>query len=273
VSLGSYARARLRARGGMVTRRLTLGLLQKSMYGLQKLAGILLAEKYVRLGHKPHLPQNIRAGLAEVLQPGDLLVVRKEFALTNYFLPGYWPHAALYMGTADKLESLGISDIDSIQKPWSQISASRDSEKPLVVLESMKDGVHLRSLDSPYRCDSIVVLRFSCQPAEMGDALSRALQHVGKPYDFSFDFRRSDQLVCTEVAYRGFEGVGGIQFPLVQRAGRPTLSGSDLIELAMDGAIVQPAAIFAPRLTGDQRGIVVDGDECRELLRKAQPSR
>lgn len=268
VPLRNYARARLRARSGMVTRRFTLGLLQKSMYGLQKLAGILLAEKYVRLGHQPHLPEEIRQQLVHILQPGDLLVVRKEFAITNYFLPGYWPHAALYLGTASQQERLGLSDIDAIQRPWSQVAASRDDEKPLEVLESMKDGVHLRSLDSPYRCDSLVVLRFPCQAPDIGEALSRALGHVGKPYDFSFDFGRSDQLVCTEVAYRGFEGVAGIEFPLVQRAGRPTLSGSDLIKLAVDGSIVQPVAVFAPRLAGKTSAIVVEAKECRELLTK-----
>ena len=36
----------------------------------------------------------------EVCRPGDVLVVRKEYAATNYFLPGYWPHAALVIGSA-----------------------------------------------------------------------------------------------------------------------------------------------------------------------------
>ena len=269
VPISQFARASLRVRSAAMTRRLTLNLFQKSMYGLQKLAGLLLAEKYVRLGHEPYLLDDVRGQLAEILQPGDLLVVRKEFAVTNYFLPGYWPHTALYLGRAQELDALGISRIDSIGKRWERIAHSAHDAKPLTVLESMKDGVHLRSLDSPYRCDSIVVLRLPLKADDIATGLSRALAHEGKPYDFSFDFRRADQLVCTEVAYRGFEGVGGVHFPLVRRAGRPTLSGSDLIELATDGQRLNPVAVYAPRLTqgGDR---LICGDACRAILRQAR---
>ncbi|MFP6678373.1 MAG: YiiX/YebB-like N1pC/P60 family cysteine hydrolase [Pirellulaceae bacterium] len=267
VPISRYARASLRARGAALTRRLTLTLLQRSMYGLQKLAGLLLAEKYVRLGHEPNLQEDIRRQLAEILRPGDLLVVRKEFAITNYFLPGYWPHAALYLGGVGELDALGIPRVDSVSKQWTRIANSVDDVKPLTVLESMKDGVHLRSLDSPYRCDSIVVLRLPLPPEDIATGLARALAHEGKPYDFSFDFRRADQLVCTEVAFRGFEGVGGVHFPLVRRAGRPTLSGSDLIQLATAGDVLSPVAVYAPRLSHGNNG-VIRGDACRAVLKE-----
>lgn len=269
IPLRSYTRARLRARSGMLTRTATLDLLQKSMYGLQKLAGILLAEKYVRWGHVPCLADIPRQQLAQILAPGDILVVRKEFAVTNYFLPGYWPHAALYLGSPDQQQDLGITAAEELEPLRVRIDQSRTTACPLTVLESMKDGVHLRPLDSPYRCDSIVVLRSNCNKEDVGIALQRALSHEGKPYDFSFDFRRSDQLVCTEVAYRGYEGIAGISFPLVQRAGRPTLSGSDLIELALQGDIVHPVAVFAPRLVGASRGVLTDPKTCLATIRVA----
>jgi hypothetical protein len=266
IPLSQYTQARLRARGRSIIRRLTLKPLQMAMYGLQKLAGVMLAEKYVRWGHEPSLPSTIRQQLELILRPGDILVVRKEFALTNYFLPGYWPHAALYLGTPQELEQLGLSTDPSIGSRWEKISAASRTDEPLRALESMKDGVHLRPIDSPYRCDSIVVLRLPCGPAEIAEGLSRALKHEGKPYDFSFDFGRADQLVCTEVAYRAFEGVAGMSFPLVRRAGRPTLSGSDLTGLAIDGKVVHPVAVFAPRLSDNTLAV---GDACQPILRQA----
>ncbi len=69
----------------------------------------------------------------------------------------------------------------------------------------------------------------------MTAALGRVLAHEGKDYDFDFDFSRSDRLVCTEVVYRAFDGIGGMQLPLTIRAGRPTLSGGDLIALTLQG--------------------------------------
>ncbi len=50
----------------------------------------------------------IRQNLAGTLRPGDVLITRHDLVLTNLFLPGYWPHAALYIGTSEQRDELGI---------------------------------------------------------------------------------------------------------------------------------------------------------------------
>ena len=56
------------------------------------------------------------------------------------------------------------------------------------------------------------------------------MSHEGKLYDFVFDFRKADRLACTEVVYRGYHGIGGVNFTLCKHAGRPCVSAEDLLE-------------------------------------------
>ena len=261
VSITQFAKAKLRTRTDQVLRHVGRSVIGQALYGIQKLAGSLVADKYLRYGHRPGLPNEIATEICKLLAPGDVLVVRKEYALTNYFLPGYWPHAALYLGDTQSLVALGVHDQEHVKPRWSRLLES-ESKSAGHVLESMRDGVNLRTLDSPFASDSIVVLRPSISRQELGTALSRCFAHEGKSYDFDFDFRRADRLVCTEVVYRAFDGVGSINIPLVQRAGRPTLSGSDLIQMGISENNFTPVAVFAPLLTP---GVVV-GSRARSVL-------
>jgi hypothetical protein len=155
-----------------------------------------------------------------------VFITRKDAAVTNYFLPGYWPHAAMYVG-ADR------------------------------VIESLKDGVRVRTLESPFGNDAISVIRPKLDDSLIQKSIQRAETHVGKPYDFDFDFTRSDRIVCTEVVYRSYEGVGSIQFQLLPRAGRQTLSAEDLLKLALRDDNFRLVAVYcqpqADQLLTDQR--------------------
>ena len=84
-----------------------------------------------------------------------------------------------------------------------------DQHEPGRVLEAMRDGVWLRSLGNPFRADAIAVVRPMLSQADIAQAIGRGMLHEGKAYDFDFDFTRSDRLVCTEVVYRSYQGIGG----------------------------------------------------------------
>ena len=77
-------------------------------------------------------------------------------------------------------------------------------------------------------------------------AIDRAFFHEGKDYDFSFDFTRSDRMVCTEVIYRALDGLEGTTFPLTLRAGRLTLAAADLVGMARRGETFQAVAAYVP---------------------------
>jgi len=260
VSLAQFAGVRLRARIGQVSQGIQQKVLGRAIYGLQKLGGMAVANRYVKRGHQPGLPADISDQLARLLRPGDVVATRKEYALTNYFLPGYWPHVALYLGDAKELQQLGISEQEPFQAH--QVPGLEVSDDGHRVLESMKDGVLVRSLQSPFASDSIAILRPHLELDSIGAGLIRGLGHAGKGYDFSFDFSRSDQLVCTEVVYRSYDGLDQMHFSLVRRAGRMTLSGNDLVEMALARQCFDPVAVYAPMF----EPAVSTGEEAAELM-------
>ena len=82
-SLPMYLRTRVKVRGRRAVRRIGRDVLGRGVYGLQEALGRGMARVSTRPGHAPSLPREIRAQFIELLRPGDVLVVRKEFAATQ----------------------------------------------------------------------------------------------------------------------------------------------------------------------------------------------
>ena len=221
----AYLKHALRRRGASAR--------QHSLFTALEAAGRLVSEVNDHWT-PPAVNAELRAKLATILRPGDVLVTRHERALTNLFLPGYWPHAALYVGTEHDREQMRVALDPHRERRWCDDRC---------VLEALKDGVLFRALESTLAVDAVAVIRPSLEPAEIAVAIGRAIEHEGKGYNFDFDFFRSDHLVCTEVIYRAFDGVGEIDIPLHERADRPTLSAEDLLDLALDARGFTPVAV------------------------------
>jgi hypothetical protein len=256
VGIADYINARTRVRTAEAESVLRRDMLGRALYGIQKAVSQLVSGVSTKPDHQPQLASESAQQIREMLQPGDVLVTRKEHAVTNYFLPGFWPHAALYIGTSDDLQRLGLADHEQLKPRWQRLLEC-DSSEPRRVLEALKDGVRIRSLASPFASDAVVVLRPQLSETEIGRAISRGMFHESKPYDFDFDFTRSDRLVCTEVVYRSYEQVGGTNFGLTQRAGRLNLSAEDLIGMALEHRNFDVKAVS---INGRMPGFATDGE-------------
>jgi hypothetical protein len=57
----------------------------------------------------PHITQAQIQDLKQILRPGDIILERRNWFLSNGFLPGYWKHVALYVGSAEELERRGLA--------------------------------------------------------------------------------------------------------------------------------------------------------------------
>lgn len=213
-------------RRGAISKKLT------SFFILEK-AGRVIAD--IGIHDESRVTPQIQQQLSDILQPGDVFITRHDFVATNLFLPGYWPHAALFIGSETQREALGLTVDETVAKRWSG---------EIQVLEAQKDGVLFRPLSETLKVDEFIVIRPQLNKEQLIEGLTRAIQHEGKGYNFDFDFFSSDQLVCTEVVFRAFDGLGNIKLQLVERAGRLSLSAEDLLDLAIDKAGFSAVASF-----------------------------
>jgi hypothetical protein len=178
-------------------------------------------------------PQQVEE-LRELLQPGDILIVRRNWFLSNAFLPGFWPHAAFYLGEADDLEAMGLNQDRRVSPHWDAFVKLDVAGHPHVVIEAVSEGVLFTSLEhSVGEADAVAVLRPRLTNAQRREAIARAFSHHAKPYDFEFDFFSTDRLVCSEVCYRAYDGM--FTLPLTSIMGRQTLPVNTFVQVHADG--------------------------------------
>ncbi|MCH2329965.1 MAG: hypothetical protein MK312_00290 [Roseibacillus sp.] len=206
---------------------------KRVMFHLFRISGSAIADMkqpFIRRTQKAHrVSSEICLTAASKLCPGDVLVTRHDDAMSNLFLPGFWPHTSLYLGNLKQRDALGLPPIRSPETE---------------VLEAKKDGVLFRHLTEALDVDAFFVLRPRIEDSFLREALSRAISHEGKLYDFVFDFRKADRLVCSEVIYPAYHGAGPISFELVRRSGKLVLSAQDLIQQAIDSGHFEPVCCF-----------------------------
>jgi len=176
------------------------------------------------------------------------------YVLTNLFLPGFWPHVALHIGTPEQRQIRNIAIDDEKAERW-------NGERR--ILEALKDGVHFRSLSDTLAVDNVLVLRPKLEQNSIDTGIARACKHEGKPYNFDFDFFNTDRLVCTEVVYRAYDGLEGMDLPLTLRASRHTLSAEDLVAYALDSKRLEPVALFSAALGAPE---LLTGEAVRHKL-------
>lgn len=187
-----------------------------------------------------------------VLEPGDILVSRKNWYLSNVGLPGFWPHAILYIGEPEKLQeafdtpevrawlaqetgqemSLGEYLLKRYPVEWSLYLGGLDGDD-VTVLEAIAPGVVLNSLPRAAG-DYMAALRPRLSTLRKAQAIVEAFSHLGKPYDYDFDFATDHALVCSEVVWRSYRpgnGRPGLQLPVQEVAGRMTLPPNEVVRM------------------------------------------
>ncbi|HOY69597.1 MAG TPA: YiiX/YebB-like N1pC/P60 family cysteine hydrolase [Methylotenera sp.] len=130
------------------------------------------------------------------LQPGDILLEKTPFTLTDKSIPGHFGHAAVYVGTKDQLKEMNLLEKPIVQKNIAKIEEGHG------VVEALRSGVQLNKLQDFMNVDDVAVLRPKYLTLDdRRQAVTLALSNIGKKYDFNFDVNTTDTIVCSELIY------------------------------------------------------------------------
>ena len=203
--------------------------------------------------------QDVEQHLLDLLQPLDILLEKTPFRLTDYFIPGHFGHVAIWMGTYHELDQMGIWEHEIFAED--RYRAYREMVKTgHSVLEALRTGVELNTLEEFLNVDDLVVLRpVYLDQQEIAETLIRAFRQVGKAYDFNFEVETTDKIVCSELPYHVYPG---IDWQTNRQLGRYTINPDDVASEALrDSAPLKLLAFY-------HDGQLVDADEDLSLMRK-----
>lgn len=176
---------------------------------------------------KLYRKQPVKHQLQETLQAGDVLLEKTPFRLTDKLIPGYWGHAAVWIGTEPELRELGIWDNPLVSRYHGQIRQGRG------VVEALRSGVEMNPLEQFMNIDSVGVLRKQTMSREERiKVILQSLRQVGKPYDFNFDVESKERVYCSKLVYLAYSGV---EWPTKKSLGRTTFTPDDVAARALAG--------------------------------------
>jgi hypothetical protein len=93
------------------------------------------------------------------------------------------------------------------------------------------------SIEHSCAADYVAVLRPRFSVLDKARAIDRALGYWGRPYDFNFDFATDDQVVCSELVMKAYEGgadAPGLEVPYVELVGRRAVPPTELVRRFRD---------------------------------------
>jgi hypothetical protein len=198
--------------------------------------------------------------LNKILIPGDIFVQRREGHLTNVGIPGFWTHAALFLGTNKELENYFkeiISEKDLkelINKTNERFYIDYYSNNNFSVIEAVANGVILNDLYTSASADYLGVLRANISKEDKLFSVIEGISHYKKPYDYNFDFITNNEVVCSELVFKSYHlknSSKGIPFELEISSGRLMLSPNNIVK-QYDEKLKDEYLIFVAYLNYDK---------------------
>lgn len=212
----------------------------------------------VRRGTMESLSDEEKSEIVHKMEPMDILLEKAPFRLTDYFIPGYWCHVGVWAGNEDQLKSLGVWDSLShlyelaVERyAYNGPSFQTSIRSGHNIIESLRPGVQINTLQNFLNIDDLGVIRFTTQSdIEKKTYLLNAFSQIGKNYDFSFNVESTDEIVCSELVYASFED---LVWDTKKQLGRYTISPDQVARKLITDKRFEPVLLYL-------NGNYVDGE-------------
>lgn len=250
-----YAASLLKVKTPELFAKNGIDVLQEKSFGiwfpLQRNVSQFMGETRVKRGNRYLITNEQLSRMQRELRPGDIIVERRNWYLSNVGLPGFWPHAELYVGSLDEMKKFFddpmVNDhyrargsyktfVDYLNGRFPekmQQFARKDHEGHVYrIIEAVGEGVKFSSLEEGAGADYIGVIRPRLSKLDIAKAIEEAFVYLGRPYDFNFDFLTDHGIVCSELIYKIYKkgnGKKGIGFMLRDIAGRKAMPANDIV--------------------------------------------
>lgn len=186
--------------------------------------------KLKKLAGDPEAMKRLKGKLA----PLDIMFEKTPFRLTDKFIPGYYGHVAIWLGTPEELMNMTVlyegKTIPLLDHPDVLPYLENLSQGKLIVEALREPGVTMNTLEHFMDIDDLLILKPN-EVKDPGEHLLRTFQQIGKPYDFNFDVETESSIVCSELIYRVFNEE---EWPVELDLGRYTISPDHVAWKAMD---------------------------------------
>jgi len=141
--------------------------------------------------------QAAQTAILDVLQPLDIVLVSSKGKRSGQMIPGLFGHAAVYLGTQQELQRLGLWSSPKVQPHSARIRNGQ------VFIEADAEGVHLSKASVVLNTDAVAILRprFGGLPQQRRAVLDY-YSAIGMKFDFLFDVDSPDCTFCTELIHR-----------------------------------------------------------------------
>lgn len=197
----------------------------------------------IGLFHRGTNAQQNASLLLAALQPFDIVLMKSPHHLTDQFIPGYFGHVGIWLGSG-------------LAAGLKEKVAANDSIKGKAMVEVLRSGVRISTLKDFADGEVFLVIRPQNLSNELkGTIISNVEKQVGKDYDFNFDIESPEAITCTELVYLAYDFV---DWQIRYTWSRYTLSPDDLALTALKNPLFEfPAFIENGVITANPNHSVI----------------